>query len=417
MQFIHCADVHLDSPLVGLENYPEAPIEQIRSATRRAFEHIVQLAIDKQVAFVLIAGDLYDGDQQDYGTALYFARQMARLKDAGILVFIVQGNHDAVSKLTKTLKLPDNVYVFPAQSAKTKTIAEHGVVIHGQSFARGDIREDLAAGYPKRIPDLLNIGLLHTCLSGSIGHEPYAPTTLDVLRSKDYQYWALGHVHSRIIHSPDPWVVHPGNSQGRHIRETGEKTCELVTTDAERILDVEPNPIAQVLWHHLPVDCGPAHSLDDVAIQVEEKLRAILYQEERLCCVRIEFVGETSADPLLRKNTAKLLAQTRASALDIARDQLWIERIRVATALPPSRATLIDMSGPLLETKRILELAKSDVGLQDDFVKALAELRAKLPVDLTEGPDAVSLDREYIARSLDGVEQELLARLAEGRES
>jgi DNA repair exonuclease SbcCD nuclease subunit len=418
MQFIHCADIHLDSPLVGLESYPEAPIEQIRSSTRRSFEHIVQVAIDKNIAFMVIAGDLYDGDQQDYGTALYFVRQMARLKDAGVLVFIVQGNHDAASKLTKTLKLPDNVHLFRSSTPDTKLITDLGVAIHGQSFARRDIREDLASAYPRQVPDALNIGLLHTCLSGYVGHEPYAPTTLDIMRAKGYQYWALGHVHTRTVYSEDPWVIHPGNSQGRSVRETGEKSCELVTTEATKIIDVEPTPTSHVLWHRLPVDCGTARSLDDVSDQVDERLRAVLNQEDRLCCVRVELVGATSADPLLRKNADKMVAQVQAIALDISRDQLWIERVRVSTSLPTSRRTLADMSGPLLETKEILDRARSEVGLQDYLVDALAELRAKLPDGLTnDGSEAITFDREYISKSLDGIEQELIARLAEGTDA
>ena len=98
-----------------------------------------------------------------------------------------------------------------------------GLAVHGQGFAKREVTEDLSSAYPQADPHLFNIGLLHTCLDGKPGHEPYAPCTVDGLRSKGYQYWALGHVHNREVVSQDPWIVFPGNIQGRHARETGSQ--------------------------------------------------------------------------------------------------------------------------------------------------------------------------------------------------
>ncbi|HCU69465.1 MAG TPA: DNA repair exonuclease, partial [Desulfomicrobium sp.] len=118
-RFVHAADIHLDSPLRGLESYPDAPVEQIRGAARRAFDNLVDLAIDEGAAFVLLAGDLFDGDWKDYNTGLYFTHRMGRLREAGIRVLMVSGNHDAASQLTRTLRLPDNVTLFPHRKAAT----------------------------------------------------------------------------------------------------------------------------------------------------------------------------------------------------------------------------------------------------------------------------------------------------------
>ena len=93
LKFLHAADIHLDSPLHGLERYEGAPVEELRSATRRAFDNLIELAIAEDVSFVLLAGDLYDGDWKDYNTGLYFVGQMRKLKEAGIRVFIVSGNN------------------------------------------------------------------------------------------------------------------------------------------------------------------------------------------------------------------------------------------------------------------------------------------------------------------------------------
>lgn len=150
-RFIHAADVHLDSPLRGLEKYDGAPVDEIRSATRRALEQLVLLAIDEQVAFVLIAGDIYDGDWPDYNTGLFFNSQMTRLKEAGIRVFLILGNHDAANTMTRSLTLPDNVVKFPHDAAATEVLEDVGVAIHGQSFATRKVTEDLSQSYPDKV--------------------------------------------------------------------------------------------------------------------------------------------------------------------------------------------------------------------------------------------------------------------------
>ncbi len=238
-KFIHTADIHLDSPLKGLEVHEDAPVEEIRGATRRALDNLIDLAIEEEVNFILIAGDLYDGDWKDYNTGLFFSARMGRLSKAGIKVFIVSGNHDAASQLTKTLPLPDNVTLFSSKKPQFRKLDDIGVIIHGQSYSYRAVTENLASQYPQYDSNYFNIGLLHTSLTGREGHENYAPCTLDDLKSKGYDYWALGHVHKREIISKDPWIVFPGNIQGRHIKETGAKGATLVTVEDGRIIKVE----------------------------------------------------------------------------------------------------------------------------------------------------------------------------------
>ena len=199
MKFLHAADVHLDSPLRGLERYDEAPAAEIRGATRRAFENLVELAITEAVGFVLLAGDLYDADWKDYNTGLFFARQMARLQEAGIQVLVIAGNHDAASQITRALRPPPNVHLFSTRAPETVVLDRLGVAVHGQGFATRAVTDDLTRAYPPARSDLFNIGLLHTSLDGRPGHEPYAPCTLEGLRSRGYQYWALGHVHQQEV--------------------------------------------------------------------------------------------------------------------------------------------------------------------------------------------------------------------------
>ena len=174
-KFIHAADVHLDSPLRGLSRYESAPADSIRDACRRAFENLVDLAIDEKVSFVLLAGDLYDGDWKDYSTAIFLSRQMGRLGRHDIPVFTVAGNHDAANRMTKALDNPDNMKILSSRKVETIKLDELGVAIHGRSFATRHVAENLAVGFPAAERGSFNIGLLHTSLDGREGHAVYAP--------------------------------------------------------------------------------------------------------------------------------------------------------------------------------------------------------------------------------------------------
>ena len=171
-KFIHSADIHLDSSLHGLERYEGAPVDEIRGATRRAFDNLIELSTDEEVAFVLLVGDLYDGDWKDYNTGLYFVERMGRLREAGIRVLIVMGNHDAASQITKLLRLPDNVTLFSTRHPEQVILEDLNVAIYGQGFATRAVTDDLSQAYPQGDPQLFNIGLLHNCLDGKPGQEP-----------------------------------------------------------------------------------------------------------------------------------------------------------------------------------------------------------------------------------------------------
>jgi len=208
-KFIHAADVHLDSPLRGLARYESAPAESIRDACRRAFENLVDLAIEEKVAFVLLSGDLYDGDWNDYSTGIFFSRQMGRLNDHKIRVFTAAGNHDAANRITKALENPPNVKMLSSSKPETIKLDELMVAIHGQSFKEQHVYDNLAKDFPAAVPGFFNIGLLHTSLDGREGHASYAPCSKDDLTAKGYQYWALGHIHKQEYVSEDPGLFSP----------------------------------------------------------------------------------------------------------------------------------------------------------------------------------------------------------------
>ena len=254
MKFLHTADIHLDSPLRGLSAYPDAPADRLRTATRDAFDNLVTRAIEEPVDFMVIAGDVYDGDWKDFNTGLFFVRQMGRLRAAGISVYLLYGNHDAESDMTRRLELPDNVHVFPSAKAGSFRVEPLKVALHGRSFKVAATTENLAAGYPAPVPGWLNIGVLHTALEGNAAHANYAPCSVAELEARGYQYWALGHVHEHRVWRGPTTIAYPGNLQGRHIREAGARGALLVTAQDGDITDVERIEVDVLRWHLLEVD-------------------------------------------------------------------------------------------------------------------------------------------------------------------
>ena len=304
-------------------------MEEIRGATRRAFENLIQLAIDEKVAFVLLAGDLYDGDWKDYNTGLFFTRQMLRLQDVGIMAYVVAGNHDAASQITKTLRAPQNVHVFGTRAPETVVLEKLGVAVHGQGFPTRAVTDDLSQRYPLADSDLFNIGLLHTSLDGRPGHEAYAPCTLDGLRSRGYQYWALGHVHKREVVAKEPWIVFPGNTQGRHARETGSKGCSLVTVDAGRVVAVEHRSLDVVRWSICSVDVSEAKTLDEVYDLAAHALAdAVGGAEGRLVAARMRFEGACPVHTRLRAAREQVTNECRSLAGMIAPGDLFASEQR-----------------------------------------------------------------------------------------
>lgn len=393
MRFLHAADLHIDSPLRGLNRFEGAPVARLRGATRQALIRLVDLAIDEKVDFVLIAGDLYDRDWQDFHTGLFVREQMVRLGRAGVKVFIVQGNHDAQGVISRQLPWPDNVKVFSSRSAETVRLDDLRVAIHGHSFPDREVPEDLVPGYPMAVPGYLNIGLLHTSLTGAEGHDTYAPTSLDTLRSKGYDYWALGHVHARQVVCDEPRVVYPGNLQGRHARETGPKGCELVSVVGGK-LDATFVPLDVVRWHQIDVMLNPSHSLDALPQLVGEALRAAVASAsgERLHAVRVLLMGESPLHLHEARQPGTLAAAVQAAAQDLIEADVWVEKVQLALRSPVDRGQLAQRTDALGELVRWVDDLAAEPQVLTAFAQpVLAEVLDKLPAELRQ---ALALKRE-----------------------
>ncbi len=385
-RFIHAADLHLDSPLHGLEAHEGAPISLLRGATRRAFENLVTLAIEEQVAFIGIAGDVYDGDWKDYSTGLFFRRQLVRLREARIPVYLISGNHDAASVISKKLELPDNVHQFPTRAAASKEVIGLPVVIHGRGFPNRAVPENLAKEYPPAVAERFNLGLLHTSLTGRPGHESYAPCSEQDLRDKGYAYWALGHVHQPEIISRDPFIVFAGNCQGRHIKETGPRGCWLIAVnDALAVEAIEWHDLDVVRWTELRIDLTGASTDPEALSRIREVMaQSVAKAAGRPLAARVALGGCTCLHGSLHREAERWRAEILAAAQDHGIDAIWIERIDAATTPVYS---LRELAGRDALTKIVVETL-------DQAPDQLGALPAEIEEMLGLVPSEIRLDLE-----------------------
>ncbi len=419
MKFIHTADIHLDSPLRGLASYPDAPAERLRTATRDAFQNLVNIAIDEAVDFMVIAGDVYDGDWKDFNTGLFFIRQMGRLRQVGIPVYLLYGNHDADSEMTKGLELPDNVHVFSSRKADTFRIDALKVALHGRSFKVAATTDNLVPGYPEPVPGWLNLGVLHTALEGKTEHAKYAPCSVAELQAKGYQYWALGHVHAQRIERGATTIAYPGNLQGRHIRETGARGALLVSAEDGEITDIECLEVDVLRWHALEVDVSTAHDRR-AAVRLAGQAMGFLLESAKAgmpLAVRVTFQGQSAAHGELVMDEGQLRQEVIAQAVALDAERIWIEKVRVASEALGTDPVLSDADGldALAELQKLVLLASQDA----DFVQALQAdwqaLLEKLPHEVLQTvPDLAGLRQDGLAQMPERIRQAaplLMARL------
>jgi len=398
MKFIHTADIHLDSPLHRIEFYEGAPVDEIRQASRRAFENLIDLAIEETVDFVLIAGDLFDGDWKDYNTGLYFIKQITRLKDARIRVFVIAGNHDAAGKMTRSLPYPENVYVFSSKNPETHIIEDIKTALHGQSFQRVAVTDNLALDYPDPVAGHVNIGLLHTSLTGRQGHENYAPCSLDDLINKGYDYWALGHVHQFETVAADPPVVFSGCIQGRHIRECGAKGCVLVTAQAGAPLELIRHDIDVIRWEPVTVDLADAGGFDEMIGRFQTAFEAALDRHDpKPVIARVIFAGRTDLHHQIASDPEHVKESIRAMAIADYGDRAWIEKIIVKTQ--PESGFVAD-PGPLRELSDLIDELRANDEQLLALGRELATLFQKLPPDYRQGDSALQPDKPEQIREL-----------------
>ncbi|OBZ96269.1 serine/threonine protein phosphatase [Pararhizobium polonicum] len=403
-RFVHTADLHLDSPLRSLALKNPDLAELVRGATRTALARIVDLCLAESVDALLIAGDLYDGSQTSMNTALYLAGELRRLEAAGIRVFLIRGNHDSQSTMTRELTFPANVHVFAgrAKPVHAKTLGDgREVHIHGISFANPHAPDSLLPSFQPPVADAVNIGMLHTSLAGTPGHDPYAPCSVAELARHGFDYWALGHVHQRQVHSQVPLIVMPGMPQGRDINEAGPKTVTLVTVGDDGRLEHREHPIGQAVFERVTVDLGGVQDWRQMLEAAGETLSAQRHGSAAdHLILRVSLTGATPLAWKLRRDPDFLAAELSNLAAGLS--GCWIEKIDIECRGMEAGTAL---SGPD-PVEELAALIRSDVlpshAFRQEAGAMLEELLLQLPRELR---DSLAGDEETAARFADAIAQ------------
>lgn len=404
-RIVHAADIHLDSPLQGLGRLGAAGLaSDLRAATRRAFDNLVQLCFDENANLLVLAGDIYDGDWPSYETGEYFVRGLRRLRENGVEVALVYGNHDAESTITRRLTMPSGVRVLRTDQPESTEFPDLGVVVHGQGYGVRDVLDNLARHYPNRRDGWVNVGLLHTGIQGIAGHARYAPCTVDDLTSCGYEYFALGHVHQRGEQaggSSPVWFS--GNLQGRHPRETGPKGALVV--------DLEPGGTAVVRfaecdvarWAVLEPELSGCRDVDDVVTAMDTAYQEALGQAgDRPLVVRYRLAGVTPAAGHLARDPDRLTAEARG----LLRPGGAVDKVEVDVRLPESSPTLDPEFA-----EHVLAATEHLAGEPDTLKTILCDLRKRGLWRLTKGSEIDLDDPDVLARLVERAGRGLTANL------
>ncbi|MFC1533472.1 exonuclease SbcCD subunit D [Thermodesulfobacteriota bacterium] len=390
--FIHAADLHLDSPFsaMGQENPDLAAA--MRLATFEAFEKVIKLCIDKRVDFLLVAGDVFDGADKSLRAQVKFRDGLKRLDEVGISSFVVHGNHDPLNVWSSSLDWPSGVHLF-GDRVETVEVKRDGnllAFVQGISYPKKDERRNLSLLY-KRTDPAFHIGLLHANVGADTGHEPYAPCSLEDLRKPEMDYWALGHVHkSKILSRDVPVILYPGNTQGRNIRETGEKGCYLVRVDEDGEVETEFHSTDVMRWITREVLINNLRSEQDLINALDEMCLSISGNESgRSSIARIFLTGSGPLSKALRAphSLSDLMEVVRETGLSCS-PSVWVEQIKLMISPEialSSRMKKQDFIGELLRySKELFEEENFEELVKDEVSLLFEDSRARRFLDLPD---------------------------------
>jgi DNA repair protein SbcD/Mre11 len=391
-RFLHAADLHLGSPFLGLAQKDDEVAVRFARASRSAFEDLVTKALEVDVSFVVIAGDVFDGEWKDASIALFLNRQFARLSNRGIPIFLLRGNHDAESLVTKSVTWSESVFEFSTRRPEIHRLKDLRVALHGRGFPHREVVENYAVDYPEPVAGWFNIGVLHTAC-GRAGHENYAPCTVADLAARGYDYWALGHIHAFEIVSRDPWIVYPGNLQGRSIRECGEKGAVIVEVADGVVSEVRRVVTDGARWAEVFVDVSPHDDETTLLRAVETELRPhAAAAGARLLAVRVVLTGATRLHPRFIADRDRLRDEVEAAAQRCGED-IWLERLRIDTTEPQRPAR--DAALTEIDLAAALQKFEEDSALRARVADLVKTVRDKLPGGMAEDTSA-ALDLDSI---------------------
>lgn len=425
LRFVHCADLHLDSPFRGLAALAPEVAEVLREASFAAFERVIDLALAESAAFLVVAGDVYDSADRSLRAQLRFRQALARGAAGGVECFVAHGNHDPLSGWQADLELPAGVHRFgPRVQAARLARGADEVLICGVSYPRREVTDNLARRFPRHRAAALTVAVLHTAVSGHSGeHAPYAPCTVDDLLAAGVDYWALGHVHAPAVLAGDgPVAVYAGTPQGRSPRETGARGCWVV--DVERDGDRwRPRPrfaaTDAVRWDAATIDAARCPGIDALL----ERLAAAVDGARRRACepdgrarpavLQLTVAGRGELHRALARVDPErdLAAPLRRRERD-RDDFVWVDRVSLDTRPPLDRERLVRRRG----AAAALIAAADAVRSAAEPAAAVRELLARRPEQRRVAAALGELGDAEVRAALERAESLGLDLLAVGEE-
>jgi len=412
VRFVHCADLHLDTPFRGLSEVDPEVGQALNKATFQSWDNIVDLAIGERVDFVVAAGDVYDSSDRTLRAQFRFRDGLKRLAEHGIPAFVAFGNHDPLGGWSNTLDWPETVHTFGARAVDNCPVLRDGstiATVHGISYPKAEVKDNLSRRFEQPDPSVPSVAVLHANVGGATGHENYAPSTIEELSSKGFTYWALGHVHAhRVLRAAGPAIVYPGCSQSRQPNETGAKGCCLVTLSDGKAPGVRFMPTDAVRFHQGEVDISGCDSVDAARRVVTEHCRvAAAAAEGRPIVVRLSLVGRTPLHRQLARAGAapELMADLREELLTLD-PWVWLERLSLETqgsydvAVQRQRQ---DFVGDLISVfDGLLSLDPDELGrLRDDLESEFSSWGGRRYLETLPPDELRDLAEQAMRRTLD----------------
>jgi len=311
----------------------------LREASLDAFDDLVRLTLEREAAFLVLAGDIYDGAERGVRAQLRFLAGLRRLSEAGIAAFVVHGNHDPVGGWPGLREWPPGVRIFGSEQVEVATVERHGEVlarVHGISYGRRDVTENLALRFRSEAGPGFKVAVLHANVGGDPAYGPYGPCALADLTSADFDYWALGHIHQHeVLHEGRPWVVYPGATQGRSLKpsERGAKGACVVHVEGGSVRAVEAVAIDRVRFAGLEVDVGESEDIGALRARLQaeaERLRSMADRRGLVVRAVVRGRGEVHADLRCGGGAEGLLRDLR-DEYEGEHPFLWWESIRDET--------------------------------------------------------------------------------------
>jgi DNA repair exonuclease SbcCD nuclease subunit len=402
IRFVHASDLHLDATFGGVDAADERVASALERSTLEALDRVVQLCIDRDVDFLVVAGDLYNSADHSLRAELAFQRAMRRLSDAGIDAFVVRGNHDPADGWSAGLELPESVTVFPADGVERREVIRDGEVVcavYGRSFPTRQVTENLALGFKREDGDPFAVAVLHANVGQREGWDDYAPCTVDDLRAAGMDYWALGHIHVAGRVSDIPPAVYPGSTQGLDPTEEGPRGCFVVHLDEDGSIE-EFFETASVRWRGLEIDTSELQGIDALRSALEEACAEVRESSAgRPTIVRLGLTGRSAVHADLSRPgvLSDLAADVRQEQLELD-PWIWVDRVR-------------DRTRPVLDLDEILaeeglrgdlaRLARDLAGDSAEAERAVEEVLAPVQFALAVRPELDISNEDVVARALD----------------